>query len=54
MRLRCDPSIIERFFEPLVDKPLMRRMLIDQDQCIVGLGDDVIGKDLRPRSTQRE
>ena len=41
------------FFKRLVDQPLMRRMLVDDDERIPGLRDDVVLMHLRARRTQR-
>ncbi len=40
-------------FQLLVDDPLMRGVLIDDDNAIAGLGDDVIHVQLRARGAER-
>ena len=44
----------DRRFHALVNQPLMRRMLIDDDDAVIGLGDDIGLVQLRPRRAQRE
>ena len=42
-----------RRFQPLIDQPLMRGMLIDDDKTIAGLRHDVIVMHLRTRGAKR-
>jgi len=51
-RLRGDARLGHLRLEPLVDKPLVRGVLIDDDHAMGGLRDDVVLVDLRPRGAQ--
>ena len=46
-------AIGEGLFQALIDEPLMRRVLIDDDERVLGLGDDEGVVELRPRRAQR-
>ena len=50
--LAGDAGLRQRRFHPLIDQPLMGRMLIDDDQAVGCLRDDVGFVQLRPRSPQ--
>jgi len=52
-RLRSDRPGPERPLHPLQHQPLVRGMLIDEDQPVAGLGDDISRRDLRPRDAHR-
>ena len=51
--LAGDAVLGERPLHALIDQPLMRRVLVDDDQPVLGLGDDVGLVDLRPRRAER-
>src|SRR4029077_7882426 len=50
--LSGDAAIGERALQPLIDEALMRRVLIDNDERILGLGDDERFGKLRPRGAE--
>ncbi len=50
--LRSGPFGVQRLAHLLEDEPLMRGMLIDDHQPVLGLGNDVIGMHLRARCPQ--
>ena len=52
-RLRRNPVFGHLPLQPLVDKPFMGRMLVNDDHASVRLRDDVILMHLRPRRAQR-
>ena len=37
-----------------IDQPFMRGVLVDDDQAVLGLGDDVVLVELRPRRAERD
>ncbi len=51
--LAGDAAIGERPLQPLIDEALMRGVLIDDDQRVLGLGDDEGVVDLRARRAER-
>ena len=46
-------AIGEGLLQALIDQPLMRRVLIDDDERVFGLGDDEGVVELRPRRAER-
>ena len=52
-RLPLDRAAVALPLEPLVDDALMRRVLVDDDHSVLGLGDDVVPMHLRPRRAER-
>ena len=52
-RLPLDRAALALALELLVDDALMRRVLVDDDDAVGGLGDDVIHFHLRPRRAER-
>ena len=52
-KLARDTALGERVFQPLVDQPLMGRVLIDQDHGVRGLGEDVGLVQLRAGGAER-
>src|SRR5271166_5013541 len=52
-RLPLDPLPLALALELFIDDPLVRRMLVDDDEPIRGLGDDVVPMHLRPRGAER-
>ena len=48
-RLPLDPDPLALALELFIDDPLVRRMLVDDDEPVRGLGDDVVPVHLRPR-----
>src|SRR6185503_14093014 len=48
-----DAAIGESALQALIDQALMRGVLIDDDERILGLGDDEGVVDLRPRGSER-
>ena len=51
--LPLDPALLALKLEPLIDDALMRRVLVDDDDAVSGLGDDVVLVHLRPRRAKR-
>ncbi len=51
--LRGQPLGVQRLAHCFEDQPLMRGMLVDDDEPVLGLGDDIVGVDLRPRCAER-
>ena len=52
-RLPAHAAVAQLGLQPLVDDPLVRRVLVDQDQAGRGLGQDLAAVQLGPRRTQR-
>ena len=52
-RLPLDRAALALTLELLVDDALVRRVLVDDDDAVRGLGDDVILVHLRPRRAER-
>lgn len=50
--LPCDTVLLKVFLQALIDKALMRRVLINQNKPFGVLGNDVIGVNLRPRRAE--
>ena len=51
--LAGDAALLQRRLHALVDEPLVRRVLIDDDDAVAGLGDDVGLVHLGARGTER-
>ena len=51
--LAGDAVGLEPALQPLIDQPLVRRVLVDDDQPVLGLRDDIGLVDLRPRRAER-
>ncbi len=51
--LARDPAIGESALQPFIDQPLMRGMLIDDDQRVSSLGDDEGAVNLRACGAER-
>ncbi len=52
--LPAHAAIRQHLLHALIDKPLVRRMLIDNDNAILSLRDDIRLMNLRPRRTKRK
>ena len=52
-RLALDRALLALALELLIDDALMRRVLVDNDDAVPGLGDDVVLVHLRPRRAKR-
>ena len=52
-RLAGPPTVAEAIEQPVVENPLVRRMLVDQDQAVRALGDQVSGSRLADRAQHR-
>ncbi len=52
-RLPLDRAALPLALELLVDDALVRRVLVDDDDSVRGLGDDVVSMHLRPRGAER-
>ena len=50
---RATPLRLEPALQPLVDQALVRGVLVDDDEAVLGLRDDVGLVDLRPRRAER-
>ena len=52
-RLPLDAAIGEAGFQPFIDQPLMRGVLVDDNDGMAGLGDDVGAVELGARGSER-
>jgi hypothetical protein len=53
-RLAGDPAALHRAAHPFEDEALVRGVLVDQDEAVLGLGDDIGLGDLPARDAERE